>query len=619
MENQSLVGAAAASLDSSQHGDETVLVSDSEAQSLAQEGTFDAVVPAAGAGHVARRPWRFLAIATTLLGAAMAVALIASTGAPCMLRHLSASTGRSRLPRMDEYPEDLISLAQEAGGAERWLEAASAAGAAAEDDAADGREEVQTAALHAIEDAMQERDPDKAKRVVDRAMSRAIMRAKARRRAIKKHLKKGQTTTPRPLSPGEGAKLAACVVRVGYATSIVAGIASDWHDAAVTCPGVDPLKAFAHNNTRGQICGVNVGLAVTNMVTLSAVLSSVAEDCTASLIPNMDTLCASAVTGFITAFSQFAGTGVLFAALCGPHHKSVPPGVAPSNLGDKRPSATNPNSTFPYLDFKGWTPGIDSSPAPGAGLESSGSAPGRRLLFGGGKGSTAVQCYVDVTDAAWFLAQAGLAISSASGHTGLLGGCPPKNILGGQEVKGPIYRWAEGYCAVDISSIISFLAATAAFLQFAVVNCADTLQLNVICGAAIAGVTAAGASVAQTATGLNLACDEFQKPALKGALEVGRSLDLQTDGALSAILGRRLGDLASDVGVEAEVAALKKRFASPEDVWRSIGMDLDDAHASWREVHISNPPSPSDVLGMLEEDKQSDDIVGLFGASQTCS
>mmetsp|Transcript_142654 Transcript_142654/g.455927 ORF Transcript_142654/g.455927 Transcript_142654/m.455927 type:complete len:498 (-) Transcript_142654:317-1810(-) len=420
-----------------------------------------------------------------------------------------------------------------------------------------------------------------------------------------------------PESEGEKAKMATCVVRVGYATSLVAQAASDIHDAVLTCPqSKHSADGTFFNNTRGQVCSINVGEAVMDLVALSATLSSVAEDCSASLVPNFETYCAAAVLGFVTAMSQFAGTGVLFAALCGPNHPPPPPGMTPSNMGSTPQATFDDASSFPYLDFHGF----QKRAASVAGGEAVTSAPPRKLLYGGGMASTGVQCYVDISDFVWFLAQAGLSISSASGHTGLLGGCPPKNMFGGDKQKGPIYHWAQMYCAADVTGIITFLGAVAAFIQFAVVNCGDVLDLPVICGAAIAGSVAGAASTAQTVIGMQLACNEFQQEPLKKLVVTARAADMETGGAISHLLGRRLQHMYDEpvIGIK----ALKKRYGSPEEVWKSIGFELGNLDKNLRqelkEHEHSVRLSSEDIESLLREAKPMTATTGLFAQAEEC-
>jgi len=452
-------------------------------------------------------------------------------------------------------------------------------------------------------------------------------------------------------SEGSKAKTALCVVRSGYASTLVVQAASDIHDAVKTCPhSTHDHEGVFFNNTRGQICSVNVGTAVMDLTSLAAILALLSEDCSASLVPSVDRYCAAAITGFITAFAQFAGAGVLFAALCGPNHPKPPPGLTPSNLGSTEQNVYAPESNYPYLDFEGFQQRhtythnrrldeegeeakAESGPEPAKNIAESEAeelpkkaseefsksepAPARELLYGGGKGSTATQCYADVTNAIWFLAQAGLAISSASGHTSILGGCPPTNLFGTSKPHDKIYHWSEVYCAVDVSGVFTYMFAVASFIQFAVANCGDVLNLPAICGAATTGVLAATSSTVQSAYGLHIACDKTQlyDPLTHKLVDFGRDLDYSLPGQpISRLIGRRLSEWEENDPMS--ITNLKKRFSSPEEVWKSIGIDINNVDKSLRQElkdhRPENPLSKEELAELVREAQDGlEDTIGL--------
>jgi len=89
--------------------------------------------------------------------------------------------------------------------------------------------------------------------------------------------------------------------------------------------------------------------------------------------------------------------------------------------------------------------------------------------------------------------------------------------------------------------------------------------------------------------------------------------------------GRRLSDAgeAQPSGEDA-IEELKKQFATPEDAWRSIGYDFDDANAEWRKSHPQM--RPEELVSLLEEPAGTEQQVGarktgegLLGGLQMCT
>lgn len=381
----------------------------------------------------------------------------------------------------------------------------------------------------------------------------------------------------------------------------VAQIAADIHDAFKTCDGVDPAQMMAENNTHGKICFINAGSAAAALITLTATVSSLADSCAATLIPNMDSLCAASVAGLVATTAQIGGAAVFMKSACRPGKGmfgSAGPEVVPSNIGANPPK---PPAMTPVPERR-----LSEIPAAE-----------RKLIFGGGKASTGTQCYLDVSNAAWNLAQAALAITSASGHTGLLGGCPPRNIFGGKRIKGPVYRWAEEYCAADVSSVITFFAAVVAYIDLAVINCGDVIDLRAICGAGIDGLFGSLSGIAQTAIGVDLTCKQFQSKGLKRLLRLGGTLDYASGGAVTALLGRRLQEVGDEMRVDRDIEDLKKRFGSPEEVWKSMGIDLDDPDADFRKQPAE--ADFSDFSGLMEKfEQERSNADSSVPSAQTC-
>jgi len=300
------------------------------------------------------------------------------------------------------------------------------------------------------------------------------------------------------------------------------------------------------------------------IVQLAALLSSAASDCAASLIPNMKAACAASITGLTTTIAQVAGSGLFIASGCRGQpdvlFKGVPPGVTPSNVG----RVTSPQ------------------------------APARRLVFGGGKGATSTHCAINIINVGWALAQAGLAISASSGHTGF-GGCPPKlhklkPFLPPGIIDEKITKYGNAYCVADAFGVLTFIAGVVSYISMATIQCSDVLNLDAFCTAGISGVIASTSAMVQASSGIYVACKEIVgSPFLLTLIETLRSLDDVTGNKISSLvdplLGRRLFEGAGGESIE----ALKREYDSPADVWKSIGFDLNDRDAEYRKQKVQYP------------------------------
>merc|ERR1719436_1821921 len=110
----------------------------------------------------------------------------------------------------------------------------------------------------------------------------------------------------------------------------------------------------------------------------------------------------------------------------------------------------------------------------------------------------------------------------------------------------------------------------------------------------LAGMASSGSALWMTCVKLSWGQDsEKRKAAVNMAAMASKITNTQNKNklSLSALdqagnFGRRLSD---EEGVqpsgEDAIKELKKRFATPEDAWRSIGYDFDDAGAEWRKSH----------------------------------
>jgi len=238
------------------------------------------------------------------------------------------------------------------------------------------------------------------------------------------------------------------------------------------------------------------------------------------------------------------------------------------------------------------------------------------LLFGGGKGSTATQCAVEIGSVMWSLASAGLSINAAGNVNDP--SCPPKNLFGNTDpkLKGIVYDISEASCAIDVESAITSFLSVIAVLQLVAVNCVDTLNIKAICGAGIDGVFAGSAGVAQAATGLYLVCNKLQDEPIHTLVTAVRGVD-QSTGILTNTMtggrGRRL------TAVEDSVADLKRRFKTPEEAFMSIGYDLNNASAVFRKAGLPEPDFKAFASLVEEPETIKDGGAGLFGSDRTCS
>jgi len=220
----------------------------------------------------------------------------------------------------------------------------------------------------------------------------------------------------------------------------------------------------------------------------------------------------------------------------------------------------------------------------------------------------------------WSLASAGLAINGAGNVDNP--GCPPTNLWGETDPKekGLVYKVSQGLCATNIESAITSFLGVIAILQLVAVNCLDTLNINAICGAGATGMLAGAAGISQAATGIWLVCDELQQEPIHKLVTAVRGIDSKTGlitnsmtGDSGSVFGRRLAVVRNSA------EDLKQRFETPEDAWKSIGYDLNNASAVFRKAGLPEPDFKAFASLVEEPEAIKEGIAGLFGTQQTCS
>jgi len=411
-----------------------------------------------------------------------------------------------------------------------------------------------------------------------RLMSQAIKKAADRWRGSRASLMKFVVAADRELfrlrkrTPSEQASVASCTFDVMQATTQLAAVAAGINDAAKTCDTVDGPHAHAFD-APGKICALNVEQVIASMATVAASLSLAAANCAQTLVPhvdaNLDALCSGAITGLIQSLMEFSIGAELTASACTDKVTYMPEGTTPSNIGS-----------------------------------------GRRLLFGGGKDSVSTFCAVDVTSSAWYLAQAGLAINAvASPEGGAI--CSARRVWNGHIVSAQGYKQSHGFCAVSVTGAIYGILQAIKYINMAFIHCTDTWNVVPVCSAGIDGMLAGADGLAYAGSSTWLTCDELKNKWHKLSPMTKDSMSNNVLGN-SGVFGRRLSHPADDK----DLAELRRRFASPEDAWQSIGIDV-EADPALRSVEPLRP-SPEDVLGLLE-DRAAPSETGFLEEQRTCS
>lgn len=446
-------------------------------------------------------------------------------------------------------------------------------------------------------------DENTASTAVKIAMSNGAKKWEKKRRALKVHLAKNQTRAlrlpfpqipakiasviPQQRTADEKANVASCVFDVTQSVSQIAALAANIRDAAETCKNVGPgsLDEFAQ-----KTCAVNVESIFYSAASIAATLSMAANNCAATFEPNLDALCAGSIATMVQSVAQLGIASQLIAASCAPHEQDrLIPGITPSNVGSfgRRLSPQNASE----------------------------HAEARRLLFGGGKGSTGTQCAVDITSALWYLAEAGLAINAAANKNAGQA-CPPKTFFQGKPTSGMDYRRSKAFCAADVAgAIYGFLQATY-FLYFSASHCLDMLNTEALCGAGITGLMASLDGVAYSGTTMWLTCEDLRRqwPMPGAGSPLSKQMLQKNVLGQSGQGGRRL---EGEEGLESAVPQFKEKFSSPEEAFQSLGFDLGDKNAAFRQAR-AEMPKPQDVVELLDE-MPAQEQAGLLGLQQVCA
>mmetsp|Transcript_115540 Transcript_115540/g.367369 ORF Transcript_115540/g.367369 Transcript_115540/m.367369 type:complete len:572 (+) Transcript_115540:61-1776(+) len=550
------------------------------------------IIEALGAAPRARG-WRRPLVAAALALGAVTVLAVKKAATPCPTAPLALIGGDALVSfALVHGPEtaEMASLMtnQDSGLVKDWVLGASGrAQAAGAEEGEAGLEQ----AKRTVEAAMDTKDPEKAKEIVQQAFERSLSRLHEKRMDLKSYLKshrRGLKGLPKTKS--QQATTAECVFNVEQATMQIAALASNIADSAKTCTmGTNFLQ------TSGKVCVVNLAGIMYSISTIAASLSLAADNCASTLLPNYDALCAGGITGVIASLSQFAGAASLTSAACAPQD-AAPMGVTPANFGD--PTGPGGNVKRRLHDVQNAT------------------AQARRLVFGGGMRSEVTQCVVDTTSVGWWLAQAGLAINAAA------------NRKDGESCKmplihkGKIYQYSQMVCAVDILGAINGFGQAVYYLQLAATQCSDQLNLPAMCGAGIDGMVSALAGGGAGGTAAMLNCWEAQGwtmtlkqnkalAAVKKVVMMSKANGLKQEGNF----GRRLE--AEDDGTE----DLRKIFATPEAAWKSIGIDLEDPEADFHGVRpaVVRPEDLVSLVGEPAAKKEQMEDGGLLSGLQMCS
>jgi len=380
---------------------------------------------------------------------------------------------------------------------------------------------------------------------------------------------------------------------VTQTVSQIAALAANIKDAAGTCENVRPGKKY--DEWEQKTCAINVESIFYSAASIAATLSSAANNCAESFQPNLDALCAGSIATMIQSVSQLGISAQLIAASCTPgEQENLIPGITPSNIG-----------TFDQSERR-------------LGAENSSHAEARRLLFGGGKGSTGTMCAVDITSSLWYLADAGLAINAAANKNGGQS-CPPRVFYEGSRTTGVEYRRSKAFCAADVAGAIYGFLQAIYFLYFSAVHCLDMLDAAATCGAGVTGLMASLSGVAYSGTSMWLTCEELKREWPMPGAGSPLTKDMVQENVLgqSGIGGRRL---ASE-GAEAGVAQFKEKFMSVEEAFQSMGFNLNDRDAQYRKAQ-PEMPSPQDVIELLQQpasaESASQQENGLFGSQPLC-
>jgi len=384
--------------------------------------------------------------------------------------------------------------------------------------------------------------------------------------------------------------VAFCTFNILNMISHIARLGLDLNDAVETCP------AARYSKTSDAACFINVGSALTSLSWVASLLSFAADECAATIIPNIDANCAGGVTAMVGLISQLSTGAALAAESCTSRGVFVrqPRYVKASHVGkiieQERRLSTRADKAL-IME-----------------MMQNKSMPGRRLLLGGGVGSDYTACTVDITEVAWWLATFALFVNGAA-NPKTYGSCARRSFLG-----EPL----AGFCIVDIAGAVFAFEQAAAMIQLTIVHCSNELDLPSLCGAGITEIMSSISGIVASGTGIALACGKYQSK--KGTVNFARRFDDFTGGLITRgvgtvldVYGRRLGATKSTAEFEARVEQVKKAFRSPKEVFKHLGFDSEDSE--WRK---SVDSSFRDPIEFLQVPETSDGHVAGLPQEQVC-
>ncbi|CAE7560705.1 yvaG [Symbiodinium natans] len=250
------------------------------------------------------------------------------------------------------------------------------------------------------------------------------------------------------------------------------GLGDDINGMVRVCPDPRPYRSEV-------ACQVDSGMLIFWAGNLASKLASAVSNCEDSVSVGGGwvggvagnkggPLCAAGIGQLTGALGELAAAASMAAATCGPNATEVDEDIdgRVSTFGDQT-----------YNDY----------------------FLSRKLLIGEGEIGNDIQCAVDVGMVASNIAHMGLAINSAVNS----GSC--------QHLSLPL---REALCTVDIGNAVAYFLQVVTFIQFSIVNCEDIMNVSALCGASIAGIGTAAASIAPAAAAIHRGCNPGIVPPL---------------------------------------------------------------------------------------------------------
>jgi hypothetical protein len=339
-----------------------------------------------------------------------------------------------------------------------------------------------------------------------------------------------------------------------------------------TCPGVPAKDQFNGKSAHGKVCAINWQAALFAALKLISTIWQASTLCAETFVMQDLFTCGGSIAGLLQAvIGMGTGTSLIMAA-CREHgaYHLIENCSAPSNCYEE-----SAEEIRKYTQPKS-----------------------RRLMFGGGKDAQNTMCAVYSMGSAWSIAEMGLEIDRvANADAG--GVCNYAHLH--PNVTGNYSDLADGMCAKSVSEAIKNLLYLVTQLLLITISCTDTLKLNVICGSGITGLLGSLAGVARSGADIWLSCEQeqqdlmanitlwdFDHPNESDRRRLRENIDFET--LKETFIGSR-GE-----------SALKERFSSPAEVWKSLGYDIEDSRAEFRK-HIDFPRSVSheEILELLDD------------------